>query len=197
MASSHVIDRDRGYAELKKRWMNHKNSRGVAVGIFGQGAAEDNDGVTNLLIAIIHEFGAPRANVPARSWLRAFVDENHEKIRQLIRMLGQRVLKGEITHDQALGQLGAWIVGGIQTRMAQGIDPPLAPSTIENRLASDSRQAQVAARRGLRAAKSTMSAGGSVAEAREASTSAAGAVLKPLIDKGQFRQSITFEVRDR
>ncbi len=159
---SAVRDTDHGYAELRKRWMNADNRAGVVVGIFGKGAAEDRgEDLTNLLLAILHEFGAPHAHVPARSWLRAFVDEHQDEIRRVLRTVTVRHLKGQLNQDQALGQLGAWITGKMQARIAAGIDPPLAASTL-------------------------------AARAERGSTDPT-----PLIDTGQFRQAITWEVRRR
>ncbi len=166
MAMPFFRERDNGYNELKRRWVNHRASRGVVVGIFGEGAVQEHGkGVTNLLLALVHEFGAPAAGVPARSWLRAWIDENIEEVRRTIRALSARVLKGELEHDAALEQLGMWIVGKVRARIANKLSPPLSPATVARRL--------------------------------EGSGRALGADLTPLIDTGQFWQSITNEVRDR
>lgn len=170
-------DRDHGYQDLKKRW-TRTHGRVVVVGIFGKGAAEEHDdGVTNLLVAIIHEFGAPKAGIPSRSWLRAFVDEKGNEIRRRVRILSVQVLKGQLTYDQALGQLGAWIVGAIQARIASKIPPPLKDATVGNRLRSKSRR--------------------DTAKRQNAQRGGGSARLTPLIDTGQFRQAITFEVRNQ
>lgn len=169
---------DRGFEDLRKRWMNHNNSIATAVGIFGEAASQGKKGrgadgedifddeVTNVLVAAVAEFGTADGHVPSRSWLRAFVDENREMIRDLIRKLQIQWLDGKITHEQALGLLGAKLVGMIQARIAKGIDPPLAESTKAARRGPDK------AHKGPRK-------------------------FTPLIDTGQFRQSIAWEVRKR
>lgn len=193
-----VRDVDHGYNELKKRWINHKSNRGAVVGIFGAGAAQGHgEDATNLLVALIHEFGAPSAGIPARSWLRAWIDENADEVRRRIRELGKRVISGQLLHDAALEQLGLWIVGRIQARIANKIAPPLKPATVRKRLASDSRKAAVARRKMERARKGALEGGASREEAGDAGTAAAAADLTPLIDTGQFRQAITYEVRNR
>lgn len=171
-------DIDRGYRDLKRRWMNHNNRRAVAVGIFGEAASQSKQGrgpggedifdneVTNVLVAAVAEFGTADGKVPSRSWLRAYVDENQDRIRSRIRQLQVRVLDGKLTHERALELLGAKMVGEIQARIARGIDPPLADST-------------VASRRG------------------PAKSHSGPRQLTPLIDTGQFRQSISHEVRRR
>jgi hypothetical protein len=186
MQGGSVIDRDRGFGSLKRRWMGAKG-RGVATGIFGQGAVEEHgEGITNLLVALVAEFGAPSVGVPARSWCRAFVDEHAAAIKRRVRALAVSVVKGRLTEDQALGQLGAWVVGAMQARIANKIPPPLKPSTVERRLAKSSRKKAVA--------KAAASRGG---KQRKGESSPSAAVLTPLIDTGQFRQSITWEVRDK
>ncbi len=135
MAGPIVHERDHGYQALKRRWLQHRNGRVTAVGIFGEGAAEGHGDVTNLLVALVHEYGAPAANIPSRSWLRAWVDENADEVRRRVRELGKRILRGELDADQALEQLGLWIVGSIQARIANKIPPPLAPSTVAARQA--------------------------------------------------------------
>ncbi len=169
---------DHGFEELKRRWMTHNNGTAVAVGIFGEAASAKKGGaggggedifdeeVTNVLVAAVHEFGTADGRVPSRSWMRAYVDENRDRIRGMIRKLQAQWMKGSITHEQALGQLGAKLVGEIQARIAKGIAPPLAESTKARRAGPDPSHT------GPR-------------------------VFTPLIDSGQFRQSIDWEVRKR
>lgn len=171
---------DRGYKELKRRWMGHTNGIAVAVGVMGKTGARkpESDGpgpegenifdeaITNLLIAAVAEFGTVDGAVPPRSWLRAFVDENRNKIRKKIRVLERQVLDGKLDHERALGLLGAKLVGQIQTRISKGIAPPLAESTKARRAGPD---------KGHKGPRK----------------------FTPLIDTGQFWQSITWEIRKR
>ena len=86
--------------------------------------------MTVLFVASIHEFGAPDAGIPERSFVRAYVDENRAQIEAWQYALGLRALSGEITAKQALNQLGALIAGGMQDRIARGIAPPNTVETI-------------------------------------------------------------------
>lgn len=108
---------------------------------------------TVLEIATIHEFGAPAAGIPARSFLRGTVDERRSEIRADQHKLAVDFLAGKIGISVALDRLGARVAAKIKERIARGIEPPLA------------------ARTALRK-KST----------------------KPLVDTGQLRSSITWEV---
>jgi len=171
-------DVDQGYKELRRRWMNTKNSRLVAIGIFGEAASAGKEGIgpngetiideeiTNVLVAAAHEFGTQDGRVPERSWLRAYVDENRGKIRALIRKLTEQVLEGKLSHDQALGLIGAKTVAQIQNRIRRGLQPPLAEATKAARRGPDKKH------KGPR-------------------------IFKPLIDTGQMINSITWEVRRR
>lgn len=105
-------------------------------------------------IATIHEFGTP--NIPERSWLRAWADLESEKIRErmakVLRFASDQ--KTTTVGKRELERIGIWAVGQIQKRIAQGIPPENADSTVR---------------------------------AKGSST--------PLIDSGQFRQSITSKVK--
>jgi hypothetical protein len=91
-----------------------------------------------LEVAIIHEFGGGR--VPARSFIRATMDERRTEIVALQVHLAQQVLKGAMTPDQALNALGAKVAGWCQTRITTGIAPPLAASTIKRKNAATKRK---------------------------------------------------------
>jgi hypothetical protein len=125
---------DTGPAKLLQRLANFRElaQLEVAVGILGDKPHQKGDDLTVLYIGSIHEFGAPSAKppIPERSFVRAWVDENESKIRERQRDLAQRCAKAEITPMQAMSQLGAFCVGGIQERISAGIAPQNAPATI-------------------------------------------------------------------
>lgn len=122
-----VSDTDHGYRELVKRVFGGVRAR-VAVGVFSQDAHPDAEGLTMVALATIHEFGL--GNVPERSFLRAYVDENEARIRKAAGALMQSVVEGRRTKEQALDALGLWMVGQVQKRIADGVPPPNAESTI-------------------------------------------------------------------
>jgi hypothetical protein len=141
-----ITDTDRGYKALMARL--YKASGGppsVRVGILAQDAdtayvrkadraANTNSvesAVTLLQVAIFNEFGTSR--IPARSFLRAWVDENEETIREKFFILMKSVVKGERTKEQILDLIGLWAVGQIQERISAGIEPGNAQSTIDRK----------------------------------------------------------------
>ena len=108
--------------------------RGVRVGILAdepkRSREPQDSGLSLVEVALIHEFGAPAAGIPQRSFLRAAIDEHAPDIRRLILAVAARALDGAITPAQALDQIGSKVAGWVQTRIDQGIDPPLKPATI-------------------------------------------------------------------
>jgi len=136
-----VVDRDRGAKALMKRASDLKGR--VRVGILAdapkteastEGAGESEEEPLSLLeVAAIHEFGAPDAGIPMRSFIRATVDQHADEIKRLQAVLAGHVIAGRMTEDQALNALGAKVAGWMQARIAAGIEPPLAPETIERK----------------------------------------------------------------
>jgi hypothetical protein len=144
-----IIDKDRGYKALEKIV---KNFRGytVAVGVMKgseerleeeseEGSEErpleegEKEPLTNVKLAGVHEYGREDGSIPARSWNRAWVDENRAAVLRWKLRLAKRVVRGEITERRALGQLGELITSGMKSRIQKHIAPPLAEATKEAR----------------------------------------------------------------
>lgn len=105
----------------------------VRVGVIGadgsKGYADGGD-VTVLDVATWAEFGIGQ---PRRSWLRDWIELNKDEVRERLKIETRAVMAGKRTRDQALARIGVWIVGQIQKRIADGIAPANAPSTIEKK----------------------------------------------------------------
>ncbi len=127
-----VEDKDRGYNELVKK-IEGMDRLAILVGVFEREGAQPHgdDAFTVLDVAAVHEFGTD--TVPQRSFIRAWFDENIEKAREALRRLMVQALQGKLTPEQCIERFGLWVQGEIQKRMAQGIPPPLAESTIEQK----------------------------------------------------------------
>ena len=128
-----VEDRDRG---LRKIQRNVRAFAGLelAIGIQGPeaGAIEhDADDLTNVELGAIHEFGAPGAGIPERSFIRSTFDA---KIKQWIGQLEKvgKTIYSTGTGDpkRALGILGEKAVSDMRNTINRGIDPPLKPATV-------------------------------------------------------------------
>jgi hypothetical protein len=130
--SSRVTDTDKGYAAMRRRVTGAQAQ--LTVGIHeAEGAAskEGADGTTVLEVAAYHEFGL---GVPRRSFIADWEDEAAEKHKQQLSAKAKAVIAGTVPSvEQGLERLGNLYVGEVQKRIADGIDPPLAESTIRRK----------------------------------------------------------------
>ena len=138
---SKVTDTDRGAkAMLERLRALAESKRTVRVGVLSDAPKKSREGDSGKLslleVAVIHEFGAPAAAIPARSFIRATIDEKRAEIEKLQRVLGAQVATGKLAEEQALSALGAKVAGWIQARIAEGIDPPLSAATVAKKKSS-------------------------------------------------------------
>lgn len=135
MAAGTVIVRDLGLTAILKN-MDSFDGVALAVGIQGPeaGAIHPDGELDNVTLGLIHEFGAPAAGIPVRSWLRAAFDFNEA------RWIAQAAIIAEKVYDttpaqpgRALGIMGEVVVSDIKRRFAQGIPPPLKQTTIDRK----------------------------------------------------------------
>lgn len=127
-----VLDIDKGWHDLEQRLSALSSTAHVLVGVQGpKGDAQHNDSdLTVAQVASIHEFGL---GVPERSFLRSTMDEHEAQLLQLASRLGQGVIDGRFSQQQALGLLGEKGVGLVVDKIRSHIEPPNAPSTIKRK----------------------------------------------------------------
>ena len=139
--SAAVSDVDHGYAALVARVFSVRMARPVIeVGILdvaGDRPHAQGDALTVFDVGMINEFGATftasdgtKHEIPARSFIRAWFDEQEPELRDDLVKLLQAVVRGERTGPQILELLGQRMVGQIQERISDGIDPENAASTV-------------------------------------------------------------------
>ena len=129
-----VRDTDKGARALATRLHRVAGSR-VKVGVLDDAPKEEGESASSsplslLEVASVHEFGAPAAGIPARSFIRAGVDENLPEIRRVQHALAVQVMRGAVELPVALDRLGAKVTALLQNRIARGIGPENAPATI-------------------------------------------------------------------
>ncbi len=93
----------------------------------------EEDGTPVAMIAAVHEFGSPSQGIPERPFLRVAVQRNRQKYVRLNRINLVKMLRGQATVDQALGQLGEMAKGDVQTEIRSGDFAPLKPATIKRK----------------------------------------------------------------
>lgn len=126
-----VRTRDRGADRYLRAARELAKGPAVDVGVIGQHAAEAHgEGITVAMVAEWAELGIGQ---PMRSWLRGWIEASGPEIEKRLAAETKAVLAGERTRAQALARVGVWAVGEIQKRIAAGIDPPNAESTIDKK----------------------------------------------------------------
>lgn len=134
-----VRQTDHGWEELKRNLRDLQHGRSyVKIGVFGgagggvQKPGEPPDVVT---LARIHEFGAPRANIPQRSFIRAPFDNNRAKYIQIFKVLLRQVYEGKREMADALKIVGLQAVADVNAYVRQGSNlAPLHPYTVRRKM---------------------------------------------------------------
>lgn len=133
MSSKVHIDK-RVWEELRRK-VKHVGKSYVKVGVLGSASKTEENGADIVEIAAIHEFGAPKAGIPERSYLRRTFRESQGRteLEKVTARLAKQLLANKTSLTEALQQLGAWAVGRVQRRIKQHIPPPLKPATVERK----------------------------------------------------------------
>jgi phage gpG-like protein len=141
--SARFTAKGKGLDELKALVKQLGEQPQIKIGVLtGSGASVgrgDGSTLSNVELAAIHEFGAPRAGIPQRSFLRDTADlKRDEWIAFLVRAL-KVVVAGRMPLETALDLTGQRAVADVLARIRQGkgIPPlPLAPATIKAKKSS-------------------------------------------------------------
>lgn len=111
-----------------------KSDPHVRVGIFaneGSGGQTHDGGLTNVEIAAVHEFGAPEAGIPERSFIRSTFSAQRAKYGAILKKLLPRVVEGKLEVRAMFDLIGQQIVADINRKVrVEGVPPPLKPETI-------------------------------------------------------------------
>jgi hypothetical protein len=122
-------DKDNGYKALVKRVFGIAKPS-ITAGIHAAEGAQTNPKkgkATVLEYGTYSEFGL---GVPERSFIRGTVDTKGKDWQAFAASRFRMVVAGTLTKEQALEQLGLKMQSDIQQRIADGVPPPNAPSTI-------------------------------------------------------------------
>jgi len=166
-------------------------SRDVLVGVpeakTERQAEEKRRPVTNALIGYAMEFGLPDQNVPARPHLLPGIKAANEGVAKYLGQAGKAALVGDTAGvDRALHAAGLLASASVKRKITEGPFEPLAPATIAARF----RQRGTKSRRKGEEFYRALVAGG-----MEAWAAQEFAGIHPLINTGQYRNSITYVVR--
>ena len=147
---------------------------------------EGESRLTNAALAYIHENGAPEVAIPPRPFLRPGIERAKNDIEGGLKNAGQLALKGDAAKvEKQLMAVGILAASSVRSVIAEGIPPPLKPSTIEGRIRRRKSKTWRARRRAEVAANA----------AYLGEENAGAGIFTPLIDTGQLLKSITYVLR--
>jgi hypothetical protein len=157
----------------------------VLVGIPASSANRSNDElsgepINNAAIGFISEYGSPAKNIPARPFLLPGIKSAQDKLSRRFEVIASAAIgkKPEDLSDQFYA-IGIIAQNAVRMKLTNGPFQPLAESTIAAR-----------ARRGRKGAKKYL-------KMIKAGLTPSPDLVKPLIDTGQLRASISFVVRKK
>ncbi len=126
---STVKDIDRGFRQLVRNFVRMRRGPNVTVGIQGDEAMEQRDGITNANLAAVHEFGSADGSIPQRSFIRGTTDRERAKINRLLERAVKAGVRGDVRRE--LGKVGEVIRAAMVRTIDQSIGIKAnAPATI-------------------------------------------------------------------
>jgi len=132
-----VTDDDKAWRQLR-RDLGLLAKGAITVGIHGDAGKHGADDLTNAELGAIHEFGTD--TIPRRSFLEdAFTERASDVAAIMDRAVAAVVLGGASGKSGGGGVAGTLdlaaqqLAGLVQTRMAEGLEPPLGPAATEVR----------------------------------------------------------------
>lgn len=157
----------------------------VLVGIPAENAPRSGDKINNAGIGYIHEFGAPEANIPARPHLIPGVNDAQGKIVSAFRTAAKKAVTAQGLNmaalEAGLNQAGLAAQNAVRRKINQGLSPALSPNTLRAR-----------DRKLLRKARKDFARGKLTGYKVQAKLDA----RKPLLDTGDYRNKITYAIRN-
>lgn len=129
---------DTAFRKMRGEWVQLANLT-LMIGVIGPGASalEAGSSLTLAELALVHEYGARIEHpsgaiieIPERSFIRSTLLARRGDLAALQARVFKRVLVGELTAKAALELIGEAAVGWIKQTIRDGVDPPLATSTI-------------------------------------------------------------------
>lgn len=125
----------RGWKIIRDKLKKADGAR-VKVGVLASagGNTRTADGKLNMVgLAAIHEYGAPKAGIPERSFIRSTFAARKDDVKRLSTRLGIGYIKGKISLARALETLGQAGVAMVRDTITRGDGPPpkLKPATIK------------------------------------------------------------------
>lgn len=150
---------------------------------------EDPQPMNNAQLGYVHENGSPAQNIPARPFLIPGVEDTQESYTSHLKKAASAALNGDNTKVQAeLNAAGLVASAGARNKITAGEFAPLSPATIRNRRKNRGTKSMRAAEKKY---LELIAAGASPEQAQDE------AGIRPLINTGQLRNSLTYVIRKK
>jgi hypothetical protein len=81
-------------------------------------------------IAVIHEYGAPAAKIPARPFFQPCIDNNKAMWAEQMQKATKAVINGRLTGEQVLTQMGGQIAAQLKQSITNVHTPELSKTTL-------------------------------------------------------------------
>lgn len=109
--------------------------RKLQVGFFSTARYDDDKGTNKPVagVAAVHELGSTKRNIPARSFMRTTAEENQKEWAGIFADAMTAVIEGQISADDALNQIGSYVVGQVQGKIEEIQEPKLKDATVERK----------------------------------------------------------------
>lgn len=150
---------------------------------------ESGGDLNNAQLGYIHNYGSPKANIPARPFLEPGIEDQRASISNHLRAAAKAAFDGNSDRvDVSLNAAGLIASTGVRNKLNSGAFEALAPSTVRNRHKSrGTKSMRESEKRYLE-----LIAQGSPPEQAQEETG-----IQPLVNTGQLRNSITYVVRKK
>lgn len=159
----------------------------VLVGIPESAAARNGDPENNAAIGYLMETGSPAQNLPARPFLVPGVKNAEKRTAAILKLAGVAALAGNAGDvTKYLDMAGLAAASAVKAKIQAGPFTPLSPSTVAARAAARGTKSQ---------RKSEITYAALIAIGETPGDAQAMTGIKPLINTGQLRNSITYVIR--
>ena len=125
--SKTIVKKPLDIEKLKKRFGGISK---VKVGL-PKNALPYPDGTSVIDVGLYNEFGT--STIPERSWLRTSIRKNLAKYKRISRQNLRKILRGSLTTEKALNQLGAIAAGDVKENITAIRKPPNKAATIRKK----------------------------------------------------------------
>lgn len=150
---------------------------------------EDPKPMNNAQLGYVHENGSPAQNVPARPFLIPGVEDTQESYTSHLQKAVTAALNGDNTKVQTeLNAAGLAASSGARNKITTGEFEPLSPATVRNRRKNRSTKSMRASEKKYL----ELIANGATPEQAQDE-----AGIRPLINTGQLRNSLTYVIRKK